>query len=418
MTQTLKPQKFDRHARALAGRRTRQLSMRSDETRGALGECLALSFRPGDRTATFAGKLLRPIGSAVAVLLSYEEEGTRPLLRGVRGRLQIDGSVVYGGDGEREFQHEVGAAGGARGLSVIRNPSLVELHLQLDGYCERRVNDWLPFVPRLPRIVLGFAADERPIYEITPALRNLAAQQIGLAPEQLAANPELLVDRLLRQTWEGLFVAADDPTNPTGMTLVDAEFCTNAQRSLRAFEDFRELVGVRTWNPARGVNVCSVPNPTPAILARHGFEPGSGWEQSADADQVAVLVAELRAALGDQAHRYSEEDLFDALVEPSTPLTAMSEVLPRLRKRLGCYWSECATDDDLRAAVRQPAGPLFASGACRIQALRRRATTEPLHFTQEDFGRRLELDARPIAWIGRGCRRDGTAGTATEVALV
>lgn len=411
MRQMLKQQKFDRQARALAGRRVRQLSRRTDETRRALGECLALSFRPGDRTATFAGKLLQPIGLAVAVLLSYEEEGECPILSGLRGQLQWDGSVVYGGDGKREFQHDVGGAGSGRGLSVLRNPSLFELHLQMDACCERRANDWLPFVPRLPRIQLGFAPGELPPYEVTPALRKLAAQKIGLSPERLAANPELLVERLLRQTWEGLFVTADDPTNPTGMTLVDAEFCTDARRSLRAYEDFRGLVGVRTWNPVRSVNIYTVPNPTPAVLERHGFEPGSGWEQTAEAEHVDVLVAEVRTALGDEATRFSEEDLFDALLEPATPLAAVSEALPRLRKRLGEYWSECSSDDDLRAAVRRPEQGLFASGACRIQTLRRRVTAEPRRFTSDDFGRRLEFDARPIAWVGRGM-----VGSATGVA--
>ena len=406
-------QKFDREARALVGRRVRQLSGRTDETRRALGECLALSFRPGDRTATFAGKLLRPIGSAVAVLLSYEEDGARAVLSGLRGRLQGDGYVAYGSDGERQFQYDLDRD---RHPSVVRNPSLAELHLQLDAACERRANDWLPFMPRLPRILLGFAAGELPAYEVTPALRRAAAQRIGLTPARLAANPELLVDRLLRQTWESLVIPPSDPANPTGMTLIEAEFCTKAQHSLRAFEDFRGLVGVRTWNPARGVNIYSVPNPTPAILARHGFEPGSGWEQTADAEQVAVLVAELRAALGEEAHRYEEEDLFDALIEPGVPLTAVSEVLPRMRKRLGSYWSECTTDDDLRVAVRRPDDALFASGACRIQTLRRRATAEPLYFTQEDFGRRLEFDGRPIAWSGRGARRGASAETATEAA--
>ena len=65
--------------------------LRTDEKCRALGKCLALSFRPGDRTATFAGKLLRTIGSSVAVLLSYEDDGQQPVLSGVRGRLQPDG---------------------------------------------------------------------------------------------------------------------------------------------------------------------------------------------------------------------------------------------------------------------------------------------------------------------------------------
>lgn len=108
--------------------------------------------------------------------------------------------------------------------------------------------------------------------------------------------------------------------------------------------------------------------------------------------------------------------MFDAIIEPGVPLTAVSEVLPRLRKRLGAYWSECTTNDDLRVAVRRPDDALFASGACRIQTLRRRTSPEPLHFTQTDFGRRLEFDGRPIAWVGRGAWQGGSEETATEVA--
>ena len=76
--------------------------------------------------------------------------------------------------------------------------------------------------------------------------------------DRLGANGELLLDRLLRETWERSLIRPGDPHNWTGTVLVDAQLCPKPRGFLRAYEDFRELLCVPTWNPVRNVPLAAV----------------------------------------------------------------------------------------------------------------------------------------------------------------
>ena len=393
--------------RALLGRHAHQFHHRSDAAWQRLAGLFVVTYRPGDRSASFgAGKWLRPLGSAVLVTLQYAPDGRLCTFSGVRGRLGTDRCGEYGHDGGRAFQHDIVAPEGQRRstVSTKQNPELAELLLRMDLAAEHGAERAAVAVPQWPRIWWGFAAEDVPPFAPSPALVRLAAAGIGIAPEKLLANPPPLVERLLEQTWDEQLLHVDDPRNCTGLTLVDAELCSQTGRALRVFEDFRGLIGVRTWNPAEEIVPYQRPNPTAALLAARGLAVRRGWEEGLPAAIVEALLEELRTALGDEAARFDEEDLCDALVEPFTPVTASSIILPQLRKRLKEYWSACVTDDDLRAAARRPNGSLGASGACRFQVLRQSPAADGLRFDETDLGRRARFDMRRIEWR---CRQVG-----------
>lgn len=385
-----------KHRRELLGRYHRQIRLRPADGPSRANDLLALTFRPGDRTATFGGtKFLRPLGAAVLVALSHEADDVR--LSGLRCRLGPEG-FGYGADGQREFQHTLSPSRGGRGVSLARNPSLFELMLRMDARCERDA----PFpgrrAPQLPKIWLGFAPDAPPCFEHTPALVRTAAVRLGLPQHKLQSNPAVLVERLLRQTWESLLWRADDPSNPSGLVLIEAEYCKQVTRALRVFEDFRALLGARTRNPAGGLRIPQAKNPAAALIAAHGHEPRSGWENEAAPERLDSLLAEMREAVSKEDVAFTDDDLAAALAAPEEPLIAFSLIMPELRRRLDETSSECTAEADLHAAARRPHEPLTASGACRIQVVR---CKQGGFYGPADFGRRITLDCRPIVWPSR-----------------
>ena len=389
--------------RRLRGRHLRQIESRTDTEIQARSDLIALTFRPGDRTSTFQGKTLRPFGSAVGVVLSYAGDGASMTLAGCRGKVGISGEVRYGSRSDREFQYDVRRVvrgGGRNQLPIAGNPTLAELTLRMDATVTRRLDQRLHSLPAMPRIILGFLADRLPVYEDTPGLRRYASDLIGIPLEHLNSNPPDLVEHLLRGIWEGAVLEKSiDPS--TGLIMVDAELCSESSRPYRAFEDFSALVGDWTWNPVRELDLPRLPNPAYQILHKYGIEPGAGFEQEIPDERLKAMVADFRSVIEPQVGQLDEEDVLDALVTPAEPVLAATAAVPALRKLLAAYWNECATDQDLRQAARRPTDPLFASGACRVQVLRRRDVRQPLRFTPQELGRRLEIDWSPIHWADR-----------------
>lgn len=382
----------------LIRRHHRQIGERSESEWPSLAQRGAVTFRPGNGTSRF-DELLRPFGTAVMIVLSYDQEGQDGPIRGYRARMLTDGGVQYGVNGNREFCHNgrLLPAFHPTGPALnVRNESLVDLLLRMDAACfQRRAEDGsLPAIPRLPRVMLGFAPQEPPAFEVSEGLKGAAARRLGISLRRLESNPPVLVQRLLEQTWESVLERPGSPGNPTGLLLVDAEFCTQAHRALRVFEDFRQLVGCYTWNPARAVEVYRTANPAAAILVSHGIDPASNFEQTIPHELIDRLEGLMRAEVGEHAVRFSQEDLLDGLTTPFEPLVACCEALGAARAKLQPFWSETTTDRDLRQALRAPKEGLRASGACRIQVLRTRPIPEPLHFTDVDLARRAEVDWR------------------------
>ncbi len=392
-------------AEKLRHRHFGQIVHRSTDHHYDLQSVYAITFRPGDRSGSFLGKRFRLAGVAPLIALSYEntdDHGRKRMpFRSYKMDFQLDGTGSYGVHGGDCFYFD-GANSlrtGARGrqLDPLRNPTLAELLLRMDGACTKRLGKLnLPYIPKFPKIVLGFAPNQLPQFEDSPALRRLAARQIGVRVDRLGCNGDLLLERLLHDVWERQFTLPHDLGNDTGMALLDAELCSQVRSSLRVFEDFSELVGDYTWNPAREVTPFQSPNPAPAVLTEFGVDTEKDFCQQIPGQVVDAMVARMRELLGENSGQFTDEEIMDGLVSPSDPVSAWTAALPRLRAKLTPAVAEATTDEDLLKAARNPAEPLFASGLCKIQVLRRRALGQAwdLFFSSEDLGRRLFADLK------------------------
>jgi hypothetical protein len=379
-----------------------------------LTDVFAITFRPNAQTGSFAGSLLRRIGTTAMIVLSYEPHPSKPdrlvmPIRGFRAQACSDGSVRYGGDAGCLFLYDGALIGraraGGRAISAARNPTLVETVLRLDRACKRHVDrrGVLPRVPRLPRILLGFAPSEPPQIEDSPALRQLAARELRIPVGRLGANGSVLLDRLLRDIWERHLISPSAPSNPTGKWLVDAELYTHARQALEIFEDFTDLVGVRTWNPAHGVKLPQVDNPAEEVLRRLEVDTRQNFDQYLSDELIEKLELAMRQAVGVSEGYFTREEIYDGLTNPGRPLVGYSASLAHLRSKLGVTLSECCTDDDLLQAARDRDQPLLASGACKMQVVAKRDVARPaaLRFMSDVLHRRIEADLSGDAWKAR-----------------
>lgn len=346
------------------------------------------------------------------VVLSYEEPRpekpdrfTMPL-RGFRARAYRDGSVRYGGEAGCSFCFDgsLSPRPNAQGhaLSATRSPGLVDLLLRLDQTCKVRIRGGhsIGSIPQLPRILLGFAPDQPPEFEDSIALRRKAARRLGITVEQLAINEPVLQDRLLRDVWQRQLIAPRTANNPTDVLLVDAELCTQAGRSLVIYEDFRGLVGVDVWNPARDVTFLTVENPARDILRRFDVDDSQNFNQRFPDGFVEKLELAMRETVGRMQVHFTLEEVLDAITNPHLPLVGYQASLVQLRSKLSQHLSACCTDEDLLWAARHTAEPLLASKACKIQVLAKKEEARESGFcmSQSDLSRRIEVELSGCSW--------------------
>ena len=225
-------------------------------------------------------------------------------------------------------------------------------------------------------------------------LRRKAARRLGVTVEQLAMNDPVLQERLLHDVWQRQLIAPHTVNNPTDLLLVDAELCTQAGRSLMIYEDFRGLVGVDVWNPARDVTFLTVENPARDILRRFDVDVSQDFNQQFPDGFVEKLELAMREALGLMQVHFTQEEILDAITSPGRPLVGYQASLVQLRSKLSQHISACCTDEDLLRAARHTAEPLSASKACKIQVLAKRLDADGnLHsFSPDDIGRRIHAD--------------------------
>lgn len=389
---TASQRRIDRHVR--------QICRRAETEHLALCETFSITFRPGDNTANFLKKALRPSGTSVLVVLSYRPsvshsvQSLRMPVRGFRGSVSRDGFLQYGGEAGCSFLYDAwrrpfrGAYGSI--IDPCRNPSLVDLVYLMDKACSRRIarSRWLGRVPTLPKIMLAFPPNEPPVYEDSPRLRAAAAQRVGIPASQLGGNGNSLLHRLLRDIWEENLVLPGAPGNATGCVLISADLCMQANRALMAYEDFSALLGLYTWNPAREVEPVQLPNPASGVFENFGISATAA--QDVSADTVEAMERAMRCQLGSVGERLSQAEIYDALVHPAMPISAWSLKVEELRSNLSPFISECTTDEDLLRAAQTPQEPLLASGACQIQVLglRRTPAVEAFYFGPDELGRR------------------------------
>jgi hypothetical protein len=262
----------------------------------------------------------------------------------------------------------------------------------MDRTCRRALGrlKWLPSIPQVPQVFLGFPVHEPPGFEDSEALRELAAAELNVSVEDLGRNGEALLQNYLEHLWSRQSLHADDPANSTGTHLVNAEFCSQAHKALRAYEDYSALLGAPSRNPARRLKPLELPNPAGSILQEFGIE---SLEQPISDQQLDAMVSAFRLAVGPEI-LLTEMEVYDAFANAHQPLRAWSPRLAELRSLLEPAVTESTTDDDLLQAAATPGDPLISSRGSKIQVLRRYTANDSvaLRFPQEDLGRRAALN--------------------------
>ncbi len=347
----------------------------------AMTSCMGYAFRPGGHSDSFAGRSILPAGTAVMFQLGYEvheaagggERFEIPCV-GLRGLDQPNGGVRYE-PSQTCLRVNLGlrprAGGRGRIIDPERNPSLLETALRIDKECQRAVaaGRRLPDVGTLPRVLLSFTESRLPPFRDTPALRHRAARQAGISVRKLMANGEVLMERLLRDTWEQSIICPTDPRNWTETYLVDAALCPTPQGFLRIYEDFGEILGVPVWNPVRGLKVERFANPASEVLVDVGLGNNPDFNQPIAGELIERMIAGMRCRLQDLSSVFTDEDLLDGITNPDLPLITWSQLRPKLRGRLSPFALECSTDDDLKTAAFHPEEPLLLRNACRVQVI-------------------------------------------------
>lgn len=349
----------------------------------AYANCSAVTYRPGGYTGSFKGRTILPIGTATKFVLSYDEtptngdksKATIPF-KGYRAIVRRNGLIDYESGGpclHLDLSRRPRPGVGGRVFDPERNPSLLDTALRMDKACKLAVASRrrLPGEPITPRTLLEFAASKLPPFQDTPFLRTLAAESLGIPVQQLGSNGGVLLSRLLHDVWEQAIMR---PSDSNGAVMLDARLCPGATGFLRAYEDFSQLLGAPTWNPARNVPPALHPNPALEVLQEVGLWPNPDFESQIGDDLIREMLLKMRSRVEHLPARFTDEDLLDAVTAYSGPLVAWSEVLPSLRAHLPVWADECCEDEDLRRAVLRPAEPLWVRHACRVQVCYRATT--------------------------------------------
>jgi hypothetical protein len=383
----------------------------------------AVTWRPGNRSASFLNNLFRPLGSPVMMVQAShpQDDGREAIgLLGISARIDPkDATAHYDDVRLRHDFHRVPFVG-ARGPildpsddGVGRgNGSWLKLALEVDRIRSRAAvrNFLLPSIPSLPRIYFGFSRKEAAKFEVTSGLRARAAAgmdaswtisslgELGEAVNDAKASAfESLSEeqqqvRLL-DAWNAGFTPPDAAGNSTGLWLVPHELCTDAYSCVRIFECFDDLVGAPLSNPARRLSATTVPNPAIEVAKEAGVDlvadlasiagtqEGSPELLAVEARLISLVPAfrervSASTAIDDQALLCALCDYERPVtIEPSLTSLSEGEQLLVMRANLTEHVSQCCTDQDLLFAIQNPNAPLFASGLCRVQTLRRNVQT-------------------------------------------
>jgi hypothetical protein len=172
--------------------------------------------------------------------------------------------------------------------------------------------------------LLAFPPNAPPAFEDSPFLRHLAARQIGVRVNQFGRNGTMLLEKLLHDVWEQQLVRPGAQGNSTGCILVSADLCTQASQALMIYEDFSDLVGLHTWNPANEVEPVRLDNPATSVLIEHGIDPSQDYAECLPAEIVDQLERSMRSDLGSVGALIRQEEIYDGLVRPNKLITAWS----------------------------------------------------------------------------------------------
>lgn len=396
------------------------------------------------------GRTFMPIGSASMLAMSYHpaenKQGDVIELLCITAQVDPQAGCIHYANVRMAHNFALNPHEGARGRILDPrdegtqckkgdkpNGSWVRLALEADRAAVRAVDaNWLlPAAPQLPKFWAAFPSMDAIDMEVTDAMiRDIAAHtQKPFDEVKAMSNSDQMM--LARAHWPELWVAPGAEGNETGLWLIPAEYTTKLKNATRIFEDFRELVGVDCWNPARDIKAIQFGNPTRECAEHHGIDLAATLEliaKGAEPDEVTVHevadphhncltdgdavpdmtptvyhspydravdnMMKLRECvcenLGTYGKDFSVDQLNAIITSPDEPIVIEIEnltddvgeedVVRLMRQQLEAtrpIFSEGTTDADLAAAAQNPAAPLHASNMCKIQVLRRDLRIEP-----------------------------------------
>jgi hypothetical protein len=215
-------------------------------------------------------------------------------------------------------------------------------------------------------------------------------------------------DRRLREAWETAFIPPDGPGNGTGLWLLPHELSSNVYSCVRIFECFDDLLSAPLFNPARKLGAKIVDNPAIDVAKDSGIDLSRDLESISSTAEGSPELAAVEQRLISLIPAYrqrikasaaiTDQDLLSAIchfeepvmAEPGLGSLSDQDTICAMRVGLKEHVRECCSDDDLLAAARNPNGPLFASGLCRVQTLHRevgRPLMTALNFLPSDLNR-------------------------------
>jgi len=227
----------------------------------------------------------------------------------------------------------------------------------------------------------------------------------------------------LLEAWDRAFVPPTDPTNSTGLWLLPHELSTDVYSTTRVFEHFGDLIGAPVSNPARKLDGKLVSNPAVDLATERGIDliadlarisqTAEGSPEFLSVEQKIIdLIPDYRKRTG-ASEAITDQDLICAIceydkpvmIEPALKDLSESEQLQMMRSILAPHISECCTDGDILAAVRNSNQPLVASGLCRVQTLYRDLwlpVDKALTFSSEQLRReRLSAELWHAGWTSQ-----------------
>lgn len=293
----------------------------------------------------------RPLAVAMEVTESGGLLLSGAVSRPKNGRLQYDALFRY------EFTQPMAADARGETLSarnvVIahRGLNLLTALVRFGKRLQSMRSPWHFAHPRHPEFLVPFNPGEEVLDDAK--LSELAAE---MSPELWETYRSLLAQELV------------DRTTVPGTVLVNSrivpdEIIEKAVDQVAGFEDYAPVLGLPQWNPIAALH--EMPNPAAAIMARRGIESVETMDQAtlenvADEFRKVVLLGE----------RLADDEIFDALLDPGSPVRcaagvegiAVGRVIAAMRLAAGHSRARGeATNDDLLRAARNPSGPLYLS---------------------------------------------------------
>jgi hypothetical protein len=263
------------------------------------------------------------------------------------------------------------------------------------------------FNPQVPKVWACFPSMDAIDMIDSPELREAVAENLNMSKEKLNALPLDEFTALAASVWPNLWRAPGAEGNETSCWLIPHRYVSNLDYVDRV-EDFSEMLGVPIFNPVRELDKASLTMQNPAISVakrlklditqlQTALKAGSETEEqvveTADGpqfvsdydkvvDQYMSLRTGIREQLGQLSRDFTDEQLDWSICDPSAPLVVSSpqalrrapdaEAVRVVREHLlqtRMLFADGITDDDIRDAISNPQGPLFASRQCQFQVL-------------------------------------------------